>query len=150
MPREVESHQCFDSILVRLKERCRRRTLCYRWVCFDSILVRLKVYRIDECTFSLKKFRFHTGSIKSHRQSALLPRRTCFDSILVRLKAFPAPARATFWTGFDSILVRLKVINKALVHYAKSKFRFHTGSIKSSQDTLERDRVHVSIPYWFD
>ena len=57
----------FDSILVRLKEML-VRLLVRCFLCFDSILVRLKDGRATACRKPYDNlFRFHTGSIKSHR-----------------------------------------------------------------------------------
>ena len=56
-------------------------------MCFDSILVRLKEKHHNPDIEILKVFRFHTGSIKRKpdHHNRLMPD-PGFDSILVRLK----------------------------------------------------------------
>ncbi len=77
----------------------------------------------------VRKFRFHTGSIRSrylHVDCSL--RGSRFDSILVRLEGLSRSQYTQGGLGFDSILVRLE----------------------GSACRAERKPTHVSIPYWFD
>ena len=78
----------FDSILVRLKVSPKAMTLTASMICFDSILVRLKVDMDDLFTWAdAFKFRFHTGSIKrSQLRPSVLEKLSRFDSKMVRLK----------------------------------------------------------------
>ena len=102
----------FDSILVRLKSQIEGVPNRHISTVFDSILVRLKGYEF---------------------QIANAVHYFSFDSILVRLKVQRRNADDTDWECFDSILVRLKdCLIDAKVSLI-SKFRFHTGSIKSSR-----------------
>ena len=101
--------------------------------CFNSILVRLK----DEVRFTRYahggiEFQFHTGSIKSVMTMSNFPCIVCFNSILVRLKVkrVGSPCGAVgllfqFHTG--SIKSESGIILPRTVY----KFQFHTGSIKS-------------------
>ena len=62
-----------------------------------------------------------------------------FDSILVRLKAKQKQIGTLEGEiRFDSILVRLKDKISHLLSEVQTKFRFHTGSIKSRLKRLRR------------
>ena len=78
----------------------------------------------------MRRFQFHTGSIKSSDLSGEDENATaCFNSILVRLKA-------------------------TLYHFpvfVSHMFQFHTGSIKRVIICKKcYKKYYVSIPYWFD
>ena len=144
--------------------------------CFYSILVRLKEKAKTAYSRAREKFLFHTGSIKSRATLHLRVRCARFYSILVRLKAFsviPDSVRSKSNPSFYSILVRLKGSISSTLYACcvcfysilvrlkgteppapkqKTRFLFHTGSIKSWVADLvhQAEMDEVSIPYWFD
>ena len=127
---------------------------------FNSKLVRLKG---DKAFFHFDcrcQFQFQTGSIKRPPTSRLRDtakvlrfnsklvrlkamekireqnEKECFNSKLVRLKEITQPAWASQnCPSFNSKLVRLKV-QAHIIRYAKKRFQFQTGSIKSATHHL--------------
>ncbi len=104
-----------------------------RILCFNSIVVRLKEAKVALASKLIYKFQFHSGTIK--RSLSTLSVRTpttCFNSIVVRLKGQLGTINSLPFSCFNSIVVRLKV--KAFIKNPseKTKFQFHSGTIKSS------------------
>ena len=47
-------------------------------------------------------------------------------------------------------MVRLKAIAFSCALAIKSRFQFQYGTIKSRDDIVQNDVIHVSIPVWYD
>ena len=126
----------FDSILVRLKVKLSTAYVEIK-TRFDSILVRLKGSGTDTCKRTARRFRFHTGSIKSVNLSGVLDDNTCFDSILVRLKVTSSSEYRCSSATFRFHTGSIKRNPNQQGGNPGQQFRFHTGSIKRTQDMLK-------------
>ena len=76
-------------------------------------------------------FRFHTGSIKREAiDEQFITHGTSFDSILVRLKELKCICDALQLSKFRFHTGSIKSLRVIITHAIPDEFRFHTGSIK--------------------
>ena len=76
-------------------------------------------------------FQFHTGSIKSERET-IMPLHQCqFQFHTGSIKSAYMPLTSQDRISFNSILVRLKAKKPIKSPTGRYRFQFHTGSIKS-------------------
>ena len=81
--------------------------------------------------FSILRFQFHTGSIKSARAPAIVSPIVTFQFHTGSIKSVSHAWSRPPQNSFNSILVRLKVQSKGYTILGTTQFQFHTGSIKS-------------------
>ena len=157
----LESWGCFNSIVVRLKDRNSSSPMCNKRS-FNSIVVRLKeILRFEALTkkprfnsivvrlkgedvgaeiIRISEFQFHSGSIKS-AQGRVAQRPTVqfqfHSGSIKRLMGFPDDHIVSEFQ-FHSGSIKRSIANVPTI--SQTKFQFHSGSIKRRLPTRFSNR----------